>query len=146
MAKPTKVDPRQMNTPPTPGRYVQTAESTANIKEFAPPPASSIDMKPTMFNTIVLPGAGANTRPICIAKATTVPIRVVVDNLSAVTVLLGGTSGDVYAGSGPGTAVYRLSHDEVRTFVLAPKQSLFAAGAGAMANISVAISEAYPVG
>lgn len=134
------------NMPPKSAGYSPTRPSAATTKD-APTPAPEVEaMHETTFGTILLPGAGANTRPICIAKASTVPIRVIVDNISAVTVLLGSTSEDVYTGSGPGTAVYRLTNGEVRTFVLAPKQSLFAAGAGAMANVSVSVSDAYPVG
>lgn len=138
--KKVTTDARLANTPPKP--------STAPITRYTtdPFPSTPIVMQPTTFNTLLVPGAGSNTRPICIATATKVPVRVVVDNISAITLFLGATAQDVYTGSGPGTAVYRLSSGEVRTFVLAPKQSLFCAGSGAAANVSISVSEAYPVG
>lgn len=99
-------------------------------------------MQNVTWRTYTIPAAGNGQAPPAIAIAATTPIRVVVRNLSAVLVFLGGSGQDV---TRPTTETFRLPGGEREIFVLATKQSLFASGSGIGALLSVSVSEALPL-
>lgn len=103
-------------------------------------------MQGTHIDTILIPVIGASNTPGPIAKASNLPIRVLVENTSAALVFLSTDVENLSSTStGPTTGTYRLPSNVSRVFVLAPKQSLYAITAGAGAYVSVAISEALPI-
>lgn len=104
-------------------------------------------MQLTSFQTFNPPAAATNVDPQPIARGTSVPVRVLVRNVGAAPVFLGGTTTDVIGPDGvPSSATYRLPVGASDVFVLAPNQTLFAIGVGAGATLVVTASEAIPIG
>jgi hypothetical protein len=103
----------------------------------------------TQFQTFFPPAAdlGTNNDPNPIARATVnKPARVLVDNIGATLVFLGGTRDNTFGPEGPTSATYRLLAGRSQVFVLAPEQVLYAIGSGAGAIVSVTNSDAIPLG
>jgi hypothetical protein len=100
-------------------------------------------MQPTKLATISVNAVGAKN-PTPIAQAATVPMRVLVRNVGAALIFIATDSGDVDPKNGPSTGTYRLPPGATDTFVLTPKQNLYALAAGAGGLASVALSEALP--
>jgi hypothetical protein len=104
-------------------------------------------MQLTSFQTFSPPAAvtGQDAQPI--ARGTAVPVRVLVRNAGANLIFLSGTAEDTIGSDGnPSSATYRLPAASTDVFVLAPGQTLYAAGAGVGGTICVAVSEAIPLG
>jgi len=101
-------------------------------------------MEPTRFYTISLPQANANNAPAVITTATSVPLRVLVRNRGPVPCFIAGSSSDLQVAGGAVSAVYTIPSGLTDTFVIAPRQTLYAAGVGAGGEICVSVSEAYP--
>lgn len=92
----------------------------------------------SMMNTITVPTAG-DPSPAILGTATNVPMRLVVNNIGGTLVILSHTSTQL--SQQPALAgTFQLLVGQSNTFVLAPKQSLFAVGQGAGAQVSVAAS------
>lgn len=102
-------------------------------------------MKQTTFKTITLPNAVAGGRSVAIAQGTSVPVRVLVRNVSGALVFLASASQDIVGTGGAGSAAYRLAPGEADVFVLAPKQQLFGGANGVGAIVSVSVSDALPL-
>ncbi len=105
-------------------------------------------MELTQFQTFFPPdGLLAATVPAPVARARRdQPARVLIENVGATLVFLGGTTQDVVFPTGPTSATYRLIPGANRVFVLAPGQALFATGSGAGAIVCVSGSDAIPLG
>lgn len=101
-------------------------------------------MQPSSFATYTIPAIGAVT-PTALAKASAhIPMRVLVNNVGPVVVFVARETTDLTPQ--PSTSTYRIFPGEQHAFVLAPQQTIYALGAGAGGRLSVATSEALPVG
>ena len=85
-----------------------------------------------------------DANPTTLARATTVPLRVLVNNAGPVTIFVAGEVTSL--APVPTVATYRIAAGEQHVFVLAPKQGLYGVAAGTGGLMSVAISEAWPAG
>lgn len=96
------------------------------------------------LQSFTLPVIGvAGVSPVPIAVGGSVPTRVVVRNFSAVAAYVAFDSNDL---KGVGSsAAFRIPNRSSDVLLLAPGQTLFALGEAANAQVSVAISEAFPV-
>jgi hypothetical protein len=100
-------------------------------------------MQPSQLNTLVLPLVGSQN-PATLMKAAQIPLRVVVLNTGPGTALLAHDPGTLT--NAPVLAnTFPLPIGREGTFVLAPKQGLYAVGIGAGVVLGVAVSEALPV-
>ncbi len=100
-------------------------------------------MRPTQLRSYGLPVVGAATAaPMTIATAGDHATRVLVRNTSATAALLAISYSDVSALS---AAMYRLPGGAVDALIIAPDQQVFAMGEGVGCQVSVAVSEAFPV-
>ncbi len=99
-------------------------------------------MQNTNFETYTVQPIGA--QPTTLAKAATkTPIRVLVNNVGPVVIFVSLTTTDLLPA--PTTASYRIFPGEQNSFVLAPKQGLYAVGAAIGGLLSVSTSEALPL-
>ena len=99
----------------------------------------------TLFNTVTVSGAGTpRASAIGIARGTKVHVRVLVRNVSAVQIFLGGDAQSTLTVDGPGSTTYQLDPDDSEVFVLAPGQTMYAIGAAAGGAVSVSVSDALP--
>lgn len=100
-------------------------------------------MRPTQLRSYNLPVVGATAAaPTAVASAGEHATRVLVRNTSATAALLAVSYGDISALS---AAMYRLPGGAVDALIIAPDQQVFAMGEGVGCQISVAVSEAFPV-
>ena len=99
-------------------------------------------MQPTQFITLSVP---STTTVTTLAKATDIPLRVLVRNVGAALAFITGNVQDISVATGPTTGTYRLPAGDEDVFVLAPKQSLYALVIGVGGLLSVSISEALPM-
>lgn len=99
-------------------------------------------MRRSIFNTYTVAAVGSNT-PTTLARAATVPIRVLVNNVGTTLIFIAGETASV--APQPGTDTYRIAAGEQHVFVLAPQEAVYGIAAGAGGLMSVAISEAWPV-
>lgn len=104
-------------------------------------------MELTQFKTYFPPSAlVAGNIPVSIARGVVgKPVRVLVENVGATLVFLGGSEQDLVTPTGPSSATYRLVAGASRVFVLSPQQVMFASGSGAGAIITVSVSDAIPL-
>jgi hypothetical protein len=99
-------------------------------------------MQSSQLNSLTISPVGSRN-PATVAKAATVPLRVVVTNVGPVIILLAHEDGTLI--NAPAFAsTYQLLPGKELTVVLVPRQGLFAAGIGAGGQLSAAISEAIP--
>jgi hypothetical protein len=104
-------------------------------------------MQPSQLNTISVPAAPAtgNLTPPSLYTAASVPIRVVINNIGGSLIFLAHDQSTLE--NLPVVAnAYQLKADKDVTLVLAPGQSVYAASVGAGGTVSIAASEALPVG
>lgn len=103
-------------------------------------------MRDARAQTVIVSVAAVNANPTVLHTASTVPVRVLVENVGPLTIFLGYAHQDVIASDGlPSTSCYRLLPDRERTFVLAPKQVLLASSVGGLGLATVNASDAIPV-
>lgn len=101
-------------------------------------------MAPSKLQSFTLPIIGtAGIAPVPLAVAGSVPTRVVVRNFSAVAAYLAFDSNDLKDASS--SATFRIPSRSSDVLLLSPGQSLFAMGEAASSQLSVAISEAFPI-
>jgi hypothetical protein len=103
------------------------------------PPADSL------VNTVSVPaqGAGTNNNPATLYRAADRPLRVVVRNTGAATLLIAHDTTALQV-EAPLAGTFRLPVGASETYVLMPRQSLVAASIGAGGVASIAVSEALP--
>lgn len=100
-------------------------------------------MQNTNFETYTIQPVGS-TSPTTLAKAASAkPLRVLVNNVGPVVIFVSLTVTDL--SPLPTTASYRIFPGEQHSFVLAPKQGLYAVGAATGGLLSVSASEALPL-
>ena len=104
-------------------------------------------MRDTTFQTVTLPplALAAGGRVNTLVTANDVPMRVLVRNLSGVQMFFGTASESMIGDGAPGTKVYQLPPGQETTFILAPRQQLFACANGAGALCSFSVSDALPI-
>lgn len=124
------------------------AESWDPRAGASPPPPGSMHMKASQLKTVTVPGVGGSSRrpPSAIAVAMDDrPMRVMLDNVGAVPVRLSFAQSALGSTTAEGTDHYVLTTSaQGRVFILAPKQSLYAAAIGADGRVSVHTSDALP--
>lgn len=99
-------------------------------------------MQNTNFETYTVTPIGGN--PTTIGKASDKhPIRVLCNNVGPVVIFVSLTTADLQPA--PTTASFRIFPGEQPSFVLAPKQGLYAVGAAVGGLLSVSASEALPL-
>lgn len=99
-------------------------------------------MTESKMNTVEVPAVGV-TDPATIYVAALTPLRVLVRNVGGSVVLL---SHDASTLQQPGVAgTFQLPPGASEVFVLAPRQSLVAAGSGGGSLVSMAVSDALPL-
>lgn len=101
-------------------------------------------MQDTSFETKVLPVVRGARDPIALARAGDVPVRVVIENISANVIFLAKSTQDVQAPTGVTSQSYRLFPGAERVYVLAPGQAIYGAATGNGVLASISVSEAYP--
>lgn len=99
-------------------------------------------MRESKVNTLNVPQVGS-TNPATLFYADKVPMRVVVRNVGGALLLIAHDSNTLQQGAIVANA-FRLPSGDSEVFVLAPKQGIFAASAGAGGQASIAVSEAIP--
>lgn len=99
-------------------------------------------MQNTNFETLSIQPVGTQN-PTTLSKAAKVPLRILVNNVGPVVIFVSPTTADLTPL--PTTASYRVFPGEQHSFVLAPKQGLYAVGAAAGGLMSVTSSEALPL-
>jgi len=99
-------------------------------------------MQNSDFQTVTVQPIGSQT-PTTLAKAATIPLRVLVNNVGPVVIFVATSVTDL--SPLPTTATYRIFPGEQHVFVAAPKQGIYAVGAAIGALMSVSISEALPL-
>lgn len=99
-------------------------------------------MQNTNFETYTVQPVGSQS-PTTLAKAATKPLRILASNVGPVVIFISLTTTDLFPL--PTTASYRVFPGEVQSFVLAPKQGLYAVGVAVGGLMSVSASEALPV-
>lgn len=103
-------------------------------------------MQNARAQTVIVQTAAPNASPTVLHTASTVPVRVIVENIGPLTVFLGYAHQDVISSDGlPSTACYRLLPNRERIFVLTPKQALLACSVGGLGLATVNASDAIPV-
>lgn len=103
-------------------------------------------MQDSRFETFTIGPFGTNAVPNTVAHAADVPMRVVVKNVGPVPIFLGTASADVAGDTnGPTTNTYQLPVGDTDTFVIAPRQRLYASASAVGGIVCVALSEAIPV-
>jgi len=101
-------------------------------------------MQSSQLNSLVVPPTGSQN-PATLWKAANIPMRVVVNNLGPNMILLAHDVGTLM--NSPVFAnTFRLFPTKDVVIVLAPKQGLFAVAIGVGGEVSIAVSEALPVG
>lgn len=100
-------------------------------------------MQNTNFETLTVAPIGS-ANPTTLAKAAQHPLRLLCNNVGPVIIFVSLTTTDL--SPQPTTISYRIFPGEQHSFVLAPKQGLYAVGGAAGGLLSVATSEALPVG
>ena len=102
-------------------------------------------MQNSQVNTLSVPAQATGVNPALLMKAADVPLRVVVTNVGPNLILLGhdvNTLSAVPAVAG----TFRLATTKEQTIILAPGQGLFATSIGAGGSVSIASSDALPIG
>lgn len=102
----------------------------------------SADMQPSLINTITVPGVPTETSSTLATATYDRPRRALVRNSGTVPLRLffDSANGNDVASSG----IYILPAGQSDTFILAPKQSLYAVAVGATGLASVHSSDALP--
>lgn len=100
--------------------------------------------QPSRLATINVPIVGANNPALLTRAPKGKVVRILVRNVGGVLVFLTHEANDLATLANASSAAYRLPPAHADVFVLMPEQSLFAAGQGAQAFVSIAISEAIP--
>lgn len=98
-------------------------------------------MKDSTYVTLDIAAIGA-VDATTIAKAADIPLRVLMSNESPVVIFISKSPGDV--APTPTTSSYRIYPGRDKVFIIAPKQTLYAIGAGTGGLLSVSTSEALP--
>lgn len=101
-------------------------------------------MQPSNVQTLSVPTIGS-PNPSRLTQAGGIPMRVVVRNVGPTVIFISHDTTDLSNVSSLG-AVYQLPPGQSDVFVLAPQQSIIAASQGAGGLVSIAVSEAVPVG
>jgi len=100
-------------------------------------------MQPSQVNTITIPAAGT-PNPATLWRAALVPTRVVVRNVGRSLILLAHSSSEIQTAEAT-AGVFHLPAGAEGTFILAPKQGMWAVSAVAGGLVSIAVSEAMPL-
>jgi hypothetical protein len=100
-------------------------------------------MQNTNFETYTVQPIGSQS-PTTLAKAAKHPLRLLVSNVGPVVIFVSLTTTDLFPT--PTTASYRVFPGEQHSFVLAPRQGVYAVGAAVGGLLSVTASEALPLG
>jgi len=100
-------------------------------------------MTPSTLQTMQTPATGGAS-PATVAKAGDVPLRVYISNVGGAVVVVSFSASNLNTTAAT-TSCFRILQNRDATFVLAPRQSLFAASAGMAGMVSVAVSEALPI-
>lgn len=101
-------------------------------------------MNASIVQTLSVPEIGSPS-PSRLYQAGAMPMRCVVRNVGGVVIIISHDVADLASANSLG-ATYQLPAGQADVFVLAPKQSIFAVSQGAGGSVSVAVSEAVPVG
>lgn len=101
-------------------------------------------MQPSNVQTLSVPTIGS-ANPSRLVQAGQVPMRVLVRNVGPSVIFISHDVTDLANTSSLG-ASYQLPAGQSDVFVLAPQQSIIAASQGAGGLVSIAVSEAVPVG
>jgi hypothetical protein len=101
-------------------------------------------VRPSKLQTLSVPVVGSRS-PALLIQAGEAPMRVVVRNIGGVAVFIAHEQTGL-AQIGNQADQFQLPAGQSEVFVLAPKQSLSAAGSGGGGQVSIAASEAVPVG
>lgn len=96
----------------------------------------------TQLRTLSLAAIGGEQAPVVIATGLGKPTRVLVRNVSSVAAFLGLDANDLKDANS--SSVYRLPNRVVDVLILEGNQTLFALGETAGAQLSIAVSEAFP--
>jgi hypothetical protein len=103
-------------------------------------------MNNTTFQTFDIPAAATvANRPLAIAIAGEVPARVLVRNVGPGVIFVAADAQDTVTPEGPGSKTFQVLGGNSEVFVIAPKQRLFATGAGPGGILSVTVSDALPL-
>lgn len=98
-------------------------------------------MQPSLVQTLSIPQVGGD--PTRLIQAGANPMRVVVRNNGGNVLLIAFETPSLSDVNNMGS-IYQLPVGQSETFVLAPQQSIFAAGLGGGGTASIAASEAIP--
>lgn len=101
-------------------------------------------MRNSITQTVTVNQIAEGSNPSRLIQASDVPMRVVVRNTGGTTLLIAHESNQVANTNSLGD-VFQIPNGQEDVFVLAPKQSLFAASVGGGGQASIAASEAMPV-
>lgn len=94
------------------------------------------------MRTVRVPVSSPKASPARVVSATDVPLRALIRNNAAATVVLAYSINDI--SPAVTSESFRLAASEERAFVFAPGQALFAVALGIVGRVSVAASDAFP--
>jgi len=102
-------------------------------------------VQPSIVQTLSVPSVGAGGNPSRLIQAAKTPLRVLVRNTGGTVIFIAHDVSDLSNINAVGAA-YQLPAGQSDVFVVAPGQSIIAAAQGAGGQVSIAVSEAIPVG
>jgi hypothetical protein len=101
-------------------------------------------MQESTVTTYTVPAIAPNVNPATLARASKVPLRVVIRNIGGSSLILAHSVNDIASGTiSAATFLVAIAFEE--TFVLAPQQGLFAVSSGIGGRVSVMVSDALPL-
>lgn len=103
-------------------------------------------MKRTQMQQYDVPGAATpQARPLTIATAGNVPLRVLVRNIGPFAVFCAAASEDAIGAGLPSSSTFQIPPGEEDVFVISPKEGLYAIGPVPGGRVAVSASEALPL-
>jgi len=102
-------------------------------------------MQNSSVNTLTVPGTGTGN-PATLFKAADIPMRIAVSNIGGNTVFLAHDPSTLSVANVFTNTFQLTTTNRDVVIVLAPGQGLYAAGLGVGGTVSIAVSEALPVG
>lgn len=101
-------------------------------------------MKPSRVGTVAAPAVATNN-PVGFVNAAEVPLRVAVHNIGGITLRFSYESGSLGSTTADGVDHYQLVVGAQQTFIVAPRQTLYAVGLGGGGFFTYTANEALPL-